>query len=69
MMSVTNLKGLCTRYRNLIEKEMRKGEDVVSVGISEENPAVLLRNVETSVRSIKNLAVNWKRQWRNGPWL
>ena len=48
---------------------MRKDEDVVSVGISEENPAVLLRNVETSVRSIKNLAVNWKRQWRNGPWL
>ncbi|XP_078334132.1 uncharacterized protein LOC144625796 [Crassostrea virginica] len=52
-MSVTYLKGLCTRYRNLIEKEMRKGEDLVSVEISEENPAVLLRNVETSVRRIK----------------
>ena len=32
---------------------MRKGEDLVSVEITEENPAVLLRNVETSVRRIK----------------
>ena len=32
---------------------MRKDEDLVSVEITEENPAVLLRNVETSVRRIK----------------
>ena len=32
---------------------MRKGENLVSVEITEENPAVVLRNVETSVRRIK----------------
>ena len=32
---------------------MRKGEDLVSVEITEENPAGLLRNVETYVRRIK----------------
>ncbi|XP_062582984.1 uncharacterized protein LOC134244753 [Saccostrea cucullata] len=55
-MSVTYLKGLCTRYRNLIDKEMKRSEEFVTADISEEDPSALLKNVETSIRRIKEFS-------------
>lgn len=55
-MSATYLKGLCTRYRNLIETEIKKADKLVSIDVSEEDPTALLRNVETSVRRIKEFS-------------
>lgn len=53
-MSAMYLKGLCTRYRNLIETEIGKADKLVSIDVFEEDPSALLRNVETSVRRIKD---------------
>ena len=42
-------------YLKVQKSDRKRDEDLVSVEISEDNPAVLLRNVETSVRRIKEI--------------
>ncbi|XP_056016952.1 uncharacterized protein LOC125656535 [Ostrea edulis] len=55
-MSLPYLKGNCTRYQNLIEKEISKSGALVSQDAMEEDISELLRQVESSTRRLKDFS-------------
>ncbi|XP_063414880.1 uncharacterized protein LOC134696854 [Mytilus trossulus] len=55
-MAVSYLKGLCTRYNNLLAKELDKSGDVIAQGIQDESVTTQLRQVLSAERRLKDFA-------------
>ncbi|VDH99508.1 Hypothetical predicted protein [Mytilus galloprovincialis] len=55
-MAVSYLKGLCTRYNNLLAKELDKSGDIIAQGIQDESVTTQLRQVLSAERRLKDFA-------------
>ncbi|CAC5424646.1 unnamed protein product [Mytilus coruscus] len=55
-MAVSYLKGLCTRYNNLLAKELDKSGDIIAKGIQDESVSTQLRQVLSAERRLKDFA-------------
>ena len=55
-MSLPYVKANCTRYRTLIEKEISKSEEFITKEFTDEELSVLLRQVESSIRRLKDFS-------------
>ncbi|CAC5407407.1 unnamed protein product [Mytilus coruscus] len=55
-MAVSYLKGLCTRYNNLLAKELDKNGGTIAKGIEDESVTTQLRQVSSAERRLKDFA-------------
>ncbi|CAG2200036.1 unnamed protein product [Mytilus edulis] len=55
-MAVSYLKGLCTRYNNLLAEELDKSGDIIAQGIQDESVTTQLRQVLSAERRLKDFA-------------
>ncbi|VDI58759.1 Hypothetical predicted protein [Mytilus galloprovincialis] len=55
-MAVSYLKGLCTRYNNLLAKELDKSGDIIAQGIQDESVTTQLKQVLSAERRLKDFA-------------